>query len=599
MIVPLMKVTAYGLVEDKAQILGGLQEIGCLHLIPLKPVEDPQGEGGPSSEARDALKFLLGCRQRRRQVRDPSKFDATTVQHQALDLMGRIQTLADERDFLRHRIMDLTAWGEFSFPPLEDLKNLRLWFYAIPHNEMKKMESTDLTWEVVRRDNRFSYVVVISEDEPKGMPVPRTHTGSKPLSELMLRLEEVELELEDLQAERASLTRWCYLFARDLHRLEDQAALGEATQKTYDDNPIFALQAWAPRENVEELRTYARDRGLALDVVEPEPGETPPTLLRNPPNLAGGQALVSFYTTPGYWVWDPSTIVFFSFAAFFAMILADAGYGLILGLGLLLGWRRMGRSDSGRRLRILFATLIGATVVYGALVGSYFGIAPVKGALVSRLKILDLNNFTVMMRLSVLIGVIHLTMANIADAWRGRRSAQAVASVGWVFIFLGGFSAWMGSSSVGPAEVLTTAGIWAMGLGLVAVLLFTRVEGSIGKRLLGGLEGLTRISSAFGDTLSYLRLFALGLASASLAIAFNGLAKQVYSAVPGFGILFALLIVLIGHTLNFMLAIVNGLIHGLRLNFIEFFKWSVTEEGYPFRPFARKESSSWSKSFSH
>ncbi len=200
-----------------------------------------------------------------------------------------------------------------------------------------------------------------------------------------------------------------------------------------------------------------------------------------------------------------------------------------------------------------------------------------------------------MMRLSVLIGIAHLTLANIADAWRRRRSAEAVGSVGWVLIFLGALSILIGSSGTGATDVLKTAGIWAMGLGGVAILLFTRVEGSIGKRFLGGLSGLTRISGAFGDTLSYLRLFALGLASASLAVAFNGLAKQVHSAVPGFGILFGLLIVLIGHGLNFMLALVSGFIHGLRLNFIEFFNWSVSEEGYHFRAFARKESSSWSK----
>ncbi len=129
MIVPLVKVTVYGLEENKARILSELQEIGCLHLIPLKPVEDSKGEGGPSLEARDALKFLMSCPQRRRQVRDPLKFDATTVQNQALDLMRRIETLSDERDFLRHRITDLMPWGEFTFPPLEELGNLRLWFY--------------------------------------------------------------------------------------------------------------------------------------------------------------------------------------------------------------------------------------------------------------------------------------------------------------------------------------------------------------------------------------------------------------------------------------------------------------------------------------
>jgi V/A-type H+-transporting ATPase subunit I len=134
-----------------------------------------------------------------------------------------------------------------------------------------------------------------------------------------------------------------------------------------------------------------------------------------------------------------------------------------------------------------------------------------------------------------------------------------------------------------------------MGLGAAAVLLFTGEHAPPGRRLLQGLLALTRISSAFGDVLSYLRLFALGLASASLALAFNDLASQIAAAAPGLGKLLALLVLLVGHGLNFLLGITSGFIHGLRLNFIEFFNWSVPEEGTPFRPFSRKESSSWSR----
>jgi V/A-type H+-transporting ATPase subunit I len=107
------------------------------------------------------------------------------------------------------------------------------------------------------------------------------------------------------------------------------------------------------------------------------------------------------------------------------------------------------------------------------------------------------------------------------------------------------------------------------------------------------MSGLTGLSNAFGDALSYLRLFALGLASASLASTFNDMAGQVKTALPGIGILFALLIALFGHTLNFVLSLSSGFIHGLRLNFIEFFRWSISEEGYPFTAFTRKEKESW------
>ncbi len=75
----------------------------------------------------------------------------------------------------------------------------------------------------------------------------------------------------------------------------------------------------------------------------------------------------------------------------------------------------------------------------------------------------------------------------------------------------------------------------------------------------------------------------------SLAITFNDLAGQVREEVQGLGLLLALLILALGHALNFALALMSGVVHGLRLNYIEFFKWALSEEGVAFRPFARKE----------
>jgi len=588
-IVALVKATFYGHTDDRQQILSDLQKFGCLHLIPLVPVKATLTKGGPSSRSREALRYLTSCPNRRRQVRNSQKFDAHAIEEQTLALADKIQDLEDERDFLMGRIANLKPWGDFSFPPREELNNLRLWFYIVPHKNMKQVESTDLIWEVVFRDNRFNYVVVISENQPTGMPVERVRTGSKSLSQLADRLEEVEIELEDLQAERNSLTRWCKLFASSINRLEDQAAVKEAVEQTYAEDPVFALQAWTPKETIPRLQQYANEQGLVFEMVEPQPGETPPTLMQNPQGLAVGQDLVSFYTTPKYWLWDPSTIVFLSFALFFAMIYADAGYSATLGLIVALFWKKMGHSDAGRRFRILLATLVGVGVVYGVIVGSYFGISPSEGSLPARLKIIDMMDFNLMMQLSILLGVFHLVVANAVTAWHFRRSIRGALPLAWIFVFLGAVALWQAASHGDTLANLQPYGIASLVLGLAGVVLFTSPEGPLWKRLLNGLKGLTGLSNAFGDALSYLRLFALGLASASLASTFNGMAVQVKEALPGIGILFALLIALLGHTLNFVLSLTSGFIHGLRLNFIEFFRWSISEEGQPFNAFARKE----------
>lgn len=133
---------------------------------------------------------------------------------------------------------------------------------------------------------------------------------------------------------------------------------------------------------MDELQAYARQQTLALQVTPPDTAEEPPTLFDNPAPLRAGEDLVEFYMTPSYWLWDPSSVVFASFALFFAMIVADAGYAALLA-GLVLAYRkRLGASQSGRRWRVMLATLAAATGVYGILAGSYFGISIAPAAVV-------------------------------------------------------------------------------------------------------------------------------------------------------------------------------------------------------------------------
>lgn len=590
-IVLLDRVTIAGLSTDKVRLLDDLHARGCLELIPLRADARPLANSGISSQSQEALKFLLACPQRRRQASDDTLFDAATVERDALDLQKRIQELEAERDDLLLHLADARPWGEFRFPPLQEMGGKRLWFYIVPHRDMPLVESSGHAWEVVRRDQRFCYVAVVSEAEPESMPVPRMHLGDRSPEDMRRRLDEVELAIEDAQAERVSLTRWCLLFARDLDRLEDTAARAEAAEHTYDREPVFALQAWVPREHVPELVTYASQHEFLLESRPPAPDESPPTLVHNAPRISAGEDLVNFYMTPGYWTWDPSGVVFVSFALFFAMILADAGYAAVLGLGLLVLWRKFGRSTTGRRFRPLLALIVAASLVYGILVGSYFGIAPHSESLFGRLHVLDINNSQLMMGLAVLVGGIHVLLANVMDARRHADWRDGLASIGWAFAIAGGLA--FGAGSMFPAAWLKYLGVGLLTLGLLMVVAFTAAHERPLKRLAYGMLGLTKISAAFGDILSYLRLFALGLASASLAVAFNDMAAGIRSGLPRLGLLLALLVLLFGHSLNLLLGVSSGVIHGLRLNVIEFFNWGLKDEGRRFVPFRRKEGSLW------
>ena len=164
-----------------------------------------------------------------------------------------------------------------------------------------------------------------------------------------------------------------------------------------------------------------------------------------------------------------------------------------------------------------------------------------------------------------------------------------------VVIVAGGLTAYVGLDT--PA---VSVGAWTMAVDFLLVLVFSgtqpiRRPGDVVKRFADGLKGLAGFSGMFGDILSYLRLFALGLASGSLGMTLNSLAGQVsdMGSRKGIALLLGLLVLLLGHALNLSLGIIGGVVHGLRLNLIEFYKWSVFEEGTAFQAFRKKENVTW------
>jgi V/A-type H+-transporting ATPase subunit I len=304
---------------------------------------------------------------------------------------------------------------------------------------------------------------------------------------------------------------------------------------------------------------------------------------------------VRVYRTPPYNSWDPSIVIFISFVVFFAMILSDAGYGLVMAALSLLFWRRMGRSEGGRLFRPLMLSLSVATIGYGALAGSYFGVTPAAESFLGRLHIIQIDDFDSMIHLSTIVGVLHIVMANMISAWQARRSPTALRPVGWVIAIVGGTLLYEQSVFASAPPWLSPVGTSMIGAGLALIILFASDRPlrpspfkALFLRLVDGLLAATEVSKAFGDILSYLRLFALGLSSAYLAITFNEMAQGLIDSYQNMGIVAAIFILLLGHLLNFALCLMAGVVHGLRLNFIEFFNWSLTEDGYPFRPFLRK-----------
>jgi V/A-type H+-transporting ATPase subunit I len=577
----------YGLREDKEQVLRDLQDLGVAHLI---TVSERAIEAQPDAQrARRALRFLTGARHRWHQFHDRARFDAAAVESRALDIEARTRALAEERDALLHRIKQLAPWGDFELPE-DPPPEVRFWFYIVPNHRLRAMP-LNACWQVVHRDQRFSYVVVIAEAEPMGIPAARTHAGARALSAVRARLEAVYNDLDELEAERAREARWGDLLASSLDRLADEAAFERAlTNATADDGPLFRLAAWVPFESLERVRELVQRRALAFAFRDPLPGERPPTLLDNRGVAAFGQDILGIYLVPAYGGWDPSPSIFWFFAVFFAVIVADAGYAALLAVGLAVAWRPLRSTALRRRARRFLTVAVTASVVFGVAVGSYFGGAPAPDTLAASLKLFDASDTGAYVTLSILLGAAQLIVANAALA-RHLRGAAALARIGWIIVIASALCWWL---SAATPPILANAAMAGLALGGVLIAAFSADRGPAVGRVAGGALALTRSVGLFSDTLSYLRLFALGYAGAQLATAFNDLAGQAAQAAPGVGVLLAGLVLFLGHGANLGLAVASGVVHGLRLNLIEFVNWSVVAEGQPFQRFARKETDAWS-----
>lgn len=594
-IAKLKKLSFCGHRTDKIAVLEALQELGGLHLIPHNEcsLEPDRSKIHAAEDTAKALKYLRQCVRRRHQVCDCKDFDMAGVVSDVLDVKEKIRIYNEKRDFLIKRVADLEPWGDFQLPEQQLLAGLKLWFYIVPKRLMQQVRNSGLVWHVAYRDNLRCYVVVISAAEPpeSSMPVPRTHTGSASLSELRAELQQVQLLLDDLQAQRESLTRWIWLLSVNLAAAENRALLQQAQNCAVDKENMFAIQGWAPEKDIDIYRQFAAKHGLAVLIEDPADGEMPPTLLTGNKRWAGGEDVILFYQTPNYYGWDPSQVVFFSFAVFFAMILSDAGYAALFASFLALRWRRLGRSETARRLRTLATVTIAAALLWGVLTGVYFGITPPDETILGRLRVLDIEDFTTMMHVAVGAGVAHISLANLVMAWQRRGRRSSYAALGWAALGPAGLIIWYALDT--ENHMLQQIGYGSLGVSAMVILWFSS-ERTVNKpldrlwQLVDGVESLIGVSKIFGDVMSYMRLFALGLAGASLALTFNHLAQEVYHAYSGAGLLFALLILLLGHGLNIALCILSGVVHGLRLNFIEFYNWSVAGEGYPFKAFNKK-----------
>ena len=377
------------------------------------------------------------------------------------------------------------------------------------------------------------------------------------------------------------------LLAAHEQSLKDQCLFVAAADTMKAHGAVVWITGWCPADQAESLRQAAQQQAWGLVLRDPEASDQVPTLLR-PPNWL--RPMLSLFKglgiSPAYNESDVSLPFFAFFSIFFAMLVGDGGYGFVI-LALALWGRTKVKANPVARAPFTLLTVFSlGTIIWGALSNTWFGFHPaaLSNAVSHWLTLPGGKGDNNMMLICFTLGVIHLSIARIWNAIVLFPDSKFLAQVGWVGVIW--FMYFMAGNIVGVLPMpLAMKIVLGVSILLIALFMLKRSELKSGAADLGLLP--LNIISCLGDIISYVRLFAVGLAGVKVAENFNAMALSLdwplyLKIVP------IILILLLGHTLNFAMAGLSVLVHAVRLNTLEFSNHKgISWAGIPFNPFRK------------
>jgi V/A-type H+-transporting ATPase subunit I len=443
------------------------------------------------------------------------------------------------------------------------------------------------TWiELGVDQGRRAVVLVGPVDAVDGAEVPdEIPRPTVAPARLRQEIEQVRTALADTRARLAALARDRTALQRWLRRSEEALRVEEVRAVMPTVGAVVLLRGFVPEGEVGRVRDLAAEHGWGVWVSEVRDPDEAPTLIRTPRWVRPIEPLFRFLgVVPAYGHVDISLPFLVFFSLFFAMIVGDAGYGALFLVLTELGARRARRPPA--RVIALLRLLALATLVWGLLAGNVFGIEALPSLLAwARLEWLAVDRNVI--GLTFAIGAVHLTLAHLWNAVRWLNSVRALAELGWIA------TTWT-MYLLARQQVLgdpVPAIAWpAFGVGLVLIVLFTTPWRRLRRDWFHHAVLPLTLVNNFVDVVSYVRLFAVGAATYAVAGAFNALAADLGLAGPVGGVATAL-VLFFGHALNVLLAAMGVLVHGVRLNTLEFaghlhLSWT----GHPYRPLAHADA---------
>ena len=588
MIASMTKYSFVLLSGTQEELLTSLQEIGLVDITrSIKPIDEASQNLKAEIELLDGL--INGLRKADIPEGTVPEFIDGDIVRLAGGMLMRYSDDTVEIKQLQSEISDLRKWGQFDAEVLGELARagVPVHFHKLSTKAFKPEWAQEYALTVVFQDKSHTLFVVAGPDTlPGEIPVPTSGLAAKEkelqekqahFAKVLSRIASAKERIPELEEKRAQLYSQL-----DLH-------LAGASAVPAAEDTIVTLVGYAPTES-DAAVTEALDKTGVFYLKEAAAVEdNPPIQLKNNWFVRQFELLTDMYGRPDYNEFDPTPYISVFFLLFFAMCMGDAGYGLALVIGGIL-LRKTEMKDMAPLVTILGI----GTFVVGIVMHTFFGVdIAVLPWIPSWLKAVMITGtiagFEAQMVLALVIGVVHLCLAMVVKtvyATRNKGFLGSLSTWGWTLLIVGGVV--VGSLTMAlsvPAQVTKWIVIVLGVLSALGIFLFNDIHRNPLKNIGSGLwETYNTVTGLLGDVLSYLRLYALGLAGGMLGKAFNDIATMTLGD-GGLGYIPFAIILIIGHALNLAMCCLGAFVHPLRLNFLEFFKNSGYDgKGRAYRP---------------
>ena len=582
-----------------------LRELGVVHVKETNSVLDNAELQALLAERKQVSTAIRYCKNLNSQTKEVTVAPARGLtKAEGLKLVGKLEEMQEKQAQLQAAKVSLEKdiaymdiWGEFSYANISRLKKagFDVTFFSCPTSKYEPKWGEEYNAFLVNNFQSVTYFVTVTKTgTPIDIDAERPKMPDRGLAKLHLAMEQLLDNIKVLNNQLKEYAAEQYNTLVELEKnIQNEFNLSNTLVQTDREagDKLMLLEGFVPTEEAPAMEVALEKEGYYFQELDIQDGDRVPIKLKNNKFNRLYEPITKMFSLPNYTEFDPTPLFAPFFMLFFGLCFGDGGYGLLVLLACSFFKRKV--NPDFKPYLTLFQYLGLAAIIVGTCTGSFFGIALADVPALSKVKDYFVSSDN-LMTFSIVIGLVQIIFGKTVAAFKMKAQKgvkYSIAPFSWVFVITALALAFgLPMLNLQLPETVKTVFIGIAVIGLVVAYLYNSPGKNIFLNFGTGLWNTYNMASGLlGDTLSYIRLFAIGLTGAILGGVFNQLAVDM---TEGMNIVLRavcmLLILLVGHAINIGLCTISSLVHPLRLIFVEYYKNAEFEGGgKEYRPFKK------------